>query len=421
MNTLIIDGYHLTSRQVMDALLGRYDTIELSPQAAERCAVSRQQIDRWLEKDAPVVYGVTTGLGSLKDRALSPEEHVSWNRTIPYPHAVGFEPVMDSLFTRAALLIRANVLARGHSAVRPEMIRRMLDIFCAGIAPVVYELGSTGLSDLPSLAQITLTIVGDEHAEAFYQGVRRPSCEALRMAGLPETFVLQCKEALAQMNGSSATQALAAYAVCVLEQLLLLQRALPDGCANSQVFLADIGVTLQYIRETVDMECNVSCDNPLLFPTEDGGYEAVMGCNCSNTQVGYCMDMIPLLCCELVTVLTLASVATSVTKGMLADLRALTLPASADSISTKANQEDHVEFSYGAARKAVTALGLYRRALCHHMAALPIESIPEQGGLRKAAQNTATLCERADVLLRCINDFKRLSLDTTAEVSSKLE
>ena len=375
MQQLTIDGYHLTNQCVIDATRGWYERVALSPEAADRCRKTRRQIDRWLMKDAPVVYGVTTGLGSLKDRALSPEAHLSWNRTIPYPHAVGFEPGLDPDLTRAALLIRANVLARGYSAVRVELIERILDVFNAGISPVVYELGSTGLSDLSSLAQSILTVVGDEAAEAFYRGKRMNSREALRLAGLPETFSLQCKETLAQMNGSSMTQAYAVHAIHRFQKLFTLQRELDGG--GPDTFWDDIDATSAYIADTINMENNVSCDNPLLFALESGDYEAVMGCNCSNTQVGYGLDLLCILICE--AAMRLAPDfpgADPAVQGLLAELRGLTLPASADSISTKANQEDHVEFSFGAARKALQALDRYAQLLTWHC----VENMPACGG-----------------------------------------
>ncbi len=382
MRNYYIDGYNLTIKDVAAAVKGELGTICIAAEAEERCRRSRDQIRKWLEKDAPVVYGVNTGLGNLKDTVLSPEDHLRWNRTIPYPHAVGMGGVINPDITRASLLIRANVLCRGYSAVRPELIKRMLDIFNAGISPVVLELGSTGLSDLGPLAQSAMVVAGLNEAEAFYKGERRKAKDCFREAGLEPEFQLECKEVLAQMNGSTMTQAIAIFACDYMQRLLDIEKqidAAADIYDNYRVdsrekVYAAIEHSLGFVLEVVDFENNVSCDNPLLFEVDNGEYEPVMGCNCSNTQVGFVMDLLNILISEKANFIC-EMISRWGNKGygfeklrlqgasMVKEIRAHCLPASADSIPTKGNQEDHVEFSYGAARKAMKAVKLYNGLL----------------------------------------------------------
>ncbi|GAB6927906.1 histidine ammonia-lyase [Paenibacillus sp. JCM 10914] len=385
-----IDGYNLTIEQIVKAVLGQMGTAELGHEAKSRCQGSRAQIARWLETDAPVVYGVNTGLGNLKDTVLSPEEHLAWNKTIPYPHAVGVGQYLNPVITRASLLIRANVLSRGYSGVRPKLIERMLDIFNRGIAPAIRELGSTGLSDLGPLAHNAMVVGGLEEAEVFYEGKRMQAQSCFEALGMETVFPLECKEVLAQMNGSTMTQAIAIFACHNMQQLLDIEQKIATIWDSGRYIAIDSKEQVDYavdkaftlIWNTVNFENNVTCDNPLLFEIEDG-YEAVMGCNCSNTQIGYVMDLLTILlvdkasyAMELLNRLEGAEHAENIKLEAIREvasakvrlIHSLSIPASADSIPTKANQEDHVEFSFGAARKAMRALEAYQSLLSYLLA-----------------------------------------------------
>lgn len=389
-----IDGYSLTIEGIVSAIKGESGRICMAPEAIKRCEDSRNQIRKWLEKDAPVVYGVNTGLGNLKDTVLSPEDHLKWNKTIPYPHAVGMGAAINQDITRASLLIRANVLCRGYSAVRPELIQRILDIFNEGISPVVLELGSTGLSDLGPLAQNAMVVAGLEEAEVFYKGKRRKAKECFKGAGLEPVFQLECKEVLSQMNGSTMTQAISVFACYNMQQLLKVEKEIEKSVDIDGEFAIDsrekvysaIEQAFKFILGVVNFENNVSCDNPLLFKVDSGDYEPVMGCNCSNTQVGFALDLLNVLVAEKSSyiyewICRLESRQYRIKKlrvlasSLVRDIKALCMPASADSIPTKGNQEDHVEFSYGAARKAMKAIKSYKLLLsCLIDALLSIEA-----------------------------------------------
>lgn len=392
MQKYYIDGYSLTIEKIVSAAKGELGVICMAPEAIEKCEGSRNQITKWLEKGAPVVYGVNTGLGNLKDTVLSPEDHLKWNKTIPYPHAVGMGDAISPDITRASLLIRANVLCRGYSAVRPELIQRMLDIFNKGISPVVLELGSTGLSDLGPLAQSAMVVAGLEEAEVFYQGKRRKANECFLEAGLEPVFQLECKEVLAQMNGSTMTQAIAVFACHNMQQLLNIEREIEKSLNTDEKFQIDskgkvysaIEQSFEFISGIVNFENNVSCDNPLLFEVGSGNYEPVMGCNCSNTQVGFALDLLNVLIaeksnyihemiCQLESEQYRIRKLRDLASSLVREIKALCLPASADSIPTKGNQEDHVEFSYGAARKAMKAIGLYKLLLSCFIDTLLVE------------------------------------------------
>ncbi len=322
---------------------------------------------------------MNTGLGNLKDTALSPQEHLEWNKTIPYPHAAGMGEYLNPVITRASMLIRANVLSRGYSGVRPELIERMLDIFNHGIAPAVRGLGSTGLSDLGPLAHNAMVVSGLEEAEVFYNGRQMRAQACFESLGMDTVFSLECKEVLAQMNGSTMTQAIAIFACHNMQQLLSIEEKIGIVLNQGRQIRIDskehidraVDKAFAIILNTVNFENNITCDNPLLFEVEDG-YEAVMGCNCSNTQVGYVMDLLNILiadkanyimelidCLEREEGIGIRAIR-EIALAKVRTIQSLCLPASADSIPTKGNQEDHVEFSFGASRKALKALSAYQ-------------------------------------------------------------
>lgn len=355
MRIFEIDGFGLTAAQIKEIMRTPDAQVRLSNEAKQRCRESRKQIDKWLEKDAPVIYGVNTGLGNLKDVVVPPDMHIEWNRSLPYPHAAGMGAYLPPETTRLALLLRANILARAYSAVRVELIERMLDLFNKGVCPAVHSEGSTGLSDLAPMAQCVMAVAGLQDAMAYYKGQLLPAREALNAAGLCDHFDLECKEVLAQMNGSTMTQAIGELAYIryqdVYEKYL---RAVGNEFAVKR---SAYEKTAAFVLGILDLENNISCDNPLLFRTEDGTYEAVMGCNCSNTQVGYGFDLMSVIVCELGNDLCCGNTNPE-KEALLVRLRTCTMQISADSIPTKSGQEDHVEFSFGAARKFSLAVEL---------------------------------------------------------------
>jgi histidine ammonia-lyase len=104
------------------------------------------------------------------------------------------------------ILIRANVLARGYSGIRPQVAERLCDLLNGGVTPVVPSQGSVGASgDLAPLAHIALVLMGEGEAE--FQGTRREGGEALRRAGI-EPIVLASKEGISLVNGTQAMLAI---------------------------------------------------------------------------------------------------------------------------------------------------------------------------------------------------------------------
>ena len=106
-------------------------------------------------------------------------------------HAGGVGEPLAEAESRAMLLLRANVLAKGFSGVRPELLELLVALLNAGVHPVIPEKGSVGASgDLAPLAHLALVVIGE--GEAFYRGERIAGGEALRRAGL-EPLAADCE------------------------------------------------------------------------------------------------------------------------------------------------------------------------------------------------------------------------------------
>ncbi|MES4786996.1 MAG: histidine ammonia-lyase, partial [Nitrospiraceae bacterium] len=70
-------------------------------------------------------------------------------------HAAGVGEPLTREETRGLLLLRANVLARGHSGVRPLIVEYLLRLLNQDILPVIPCRGSVGASgDLAPLAHL---------------------------------------------------------------------------------------------------------------------------------------------------------------------------------------------------------------------------------------------------------------------------
>src|SRR5690606_42046572 len=67
-------------------------------------------------------------------------------RNLILSHAAGVGEPLSLPETRALLALRANVLAKGHSGIRPETVETLLAMLAADVLPVVPSRGSVGAS-----------------------------------------------------------------------------------------------------------------------------------------------------------------------------------------------------------------------------------------------------------------------------------
>src|SRR5438094_10443230 len=180
------------------------EAVRISDLARPRILASRKLIEQIIARDA-VVYGVNTGFGKLAEVRIPREELRQLQLNLVRSHACGIGNPLSEPEVRAMILLRANVLALGFSGIRLEIIDTLCKLLNRRVSPVIPEKGSVGASgDLAPLAHLALSLIGE--GEAFFQGERMESREALRRAGL-KPVELQAKEGLALLNGTQAMHA----------------------------------------------------------------------------------------------------------------------------------------------------------------------------------------------------------------------
>ena len=200
----------------------------LTDRARERMRAAREVVERAAHGSREHTYGVNTGFGRFVSRSIPEELTGELQLRLLRSHACGVGEPYPHEIVRAALLLRANALAKGSSGARVETVELLLALLERGVLPVVPSRGSVGASgDLAPLAHLALPLVGE--GEAWLGGERLPGAEALERAGL-EPVRLEAKEGLSLING---TQFMAAALALGLVRARRLARAADVACALS--------------------------------------------------------------------------------------------------------------------------------------------------------------------------------------------
>ena len=185
-------------------------TVGLAESARERMQSSRKIVEQIIAEDR-TVYGVNTGFGKLSEVHVGHEDLRQLQYNLVRSHACGVGPPLNEAETKALMLLRANVLAKGYSGARPEIVDVLIEMINKGICPVVPEKGSVGASgDLAPLAHLALGVIGE--SDCVWEGKQMPTGEALERAGI-KAAELQAKEGLALLNGTQAMVAVGGIAV----------------------------------------------------------------------------------------------------------------------------------------------------------------------------------------------------------------
>ena len=337
---LRIDGNSLTLRDVVRVARER-TAVRLDDGARVRMQRVRDIVDRKLAS-GEAVYGVNTGFGKLSEMAIPPDRLAELQVNLVRSHAAGVGPLLPEEEVRAMMLLRANVLAKGHSGVRPELAELLLAMLNAGLFPPVPEQGSVGASgDLAPLAHLALSMLGEGD---LCTGTRRgPAAELLAERGI-RAVELGPKEGVALANGTQAHTAVATLALhdahvlwdtahvagaMSLEALMgtpvafderihiargqegqirsaaLLRRLLADSEIRESHRVGDprvqdayalrcmpqvhgpVGDLLRFAGDIIGREINAATDNPLVF--DDGSL--LSGGNFHGQAVAMVLDM----------------------------------------------------------------------------------------------------------------------------------
>ncbi|WP_407698931.1 tyrosine 2,3-aminomutase [Streptomyces katsurahamanus] len=175
--------------------------VTVAPEALAKAADSRRLFEDIVRSGEPV-YGVTTGYGEMIYMLVPTSKEVELQTNLVRSHSAGVGPLFAEDEARAVVAARLNALARGYSAVRPELLERLALYLNLGIVPAIPEIGSLGASgDLAPLAHVATTLIGEGYV--LRDGVRTETGTVLREHGI-EPLQLRFKEGLALINGTSA-------------------------------------------------------------------------------------------------------------------------------------------------------------------------------------------------------------------------
>jgi len=198
--------------------------VQLDAGVAERMKRSRAVVERAVVAEAPI-YGLTTGVASLKRVQVEKPAVDRFNQTLVREHRVAQGATAPPDVARAAMLLLANQFASGVPGVRPLFAERLVACLNEGTIPAIRLLGSVGMSDLGPNADLAAGVFGSAQLEAG--------------------------EGLALLNHGAVSTALAALGVVDLGHLLDVADAvaalsLEGFGANLSILHAAIGKTRPY-------------------------------------------------------------------------------------------------------------------------------------------------------------------------------
>jgi histidine ammonia-lyase len=219
MQPVVLDGSSLTISDVI-AVARHGAPVDIAPAALKAVAASRKTVDAAVAAGR-TIYGVTTGFGKLAHVRIAPDQARTLQLNLIRSHASGVGEPLSTEAVRALMLLRANVLLKPTSGVRPDLPRQVVELLNHRVHPRVPEQGSVGASgDLAPLSHLALVLIGEGEAEAgaVPGGARdlsrswEPGSDALKRAGL-KPITLEAKEGIAFVNGTQAQTGLAALQV----------------------------------------------------------------------------------------------------------------------------------------------------------------------------------------------------------------
>jgi histidine ammonia-lyase len=371
--------------------------------------------------DAPAVYAVNTGFGGLVDVRISPAQVLDLQRNLVRSHAAGVGAPLPRDAVRAMMLLRAAVMATGHTGARPQVCEFLCKMLEAGVHPVIPSRGSVGASgDLAPLAHLALALMGEGIAE--YRGENMPSAVALGKARL-SPLNLQAKEGLSLINGTQHMTAVGALALydaihtCAiadiagamsLEALKGTMRAFDErvlgtrphpGAQKTGAFLrrllADSEIAeshrdcgkvqdayslrcmpqvhgasrdlLGFARNVVELEANSCTDNPLVFADDAGAPdvgELISGGNFHGQPVAQALDVAAIAVAELADISERR-------------LERMINPHYSNGLPPFLTPESGLNSGFMAAQYSAAALVSENKVLCHPAS---VDSIPTSAG-----------------------------------------
>ena len=212
---IALDGGSLSLSDVV-AVARSEAPVRLATSAIEGMEQSRAEVDLALSGSRPV-YALNTGVGLLAHIRLEDADIEDMQVNLIRSHCCGVGEPLECAVVRGMMLIRANVLAKGLSGIRPVVAERICDLLNHGITPIIPSRGSVGASgDLAPLAHMALSLIGE--GQAKYKGQILPVAQCLERVALAPLKLLG-KEGISLLNGTQAMLSIGSLCLHELEQL----------------------------------------------------------------------------------------------------------------------------------------------------------------------------------------------------------
>jgi histidine ammonia-lyase len=193
-----IDGKNLKIEHVHE-VARNHERVKLAAAARKAVLKCRKTVEE-LIAEGQLIYGVTTGIGELARVHVPPEVGRELQKRIVYSHSAGVGKFFEEDEVRAAMLLRANTLSKGYSAIRLRLLETLVKMINMNVIPAINEKGSVGTSgDLSPLSQMAEVVMGE--GRAFWKGKLMKGGEAMKKAGV-RPVTLSFKEGLGLINGS---------------------------------------------------------------------------------------------------------------------------------------------------------------------------------------------------------------------------
>jgi histidine ammonia-lyase len=424
----VLLGRPLTLTDLEDvALRGR--VVGFDADARAEVGASRAAVERIARAgdEAPRVYGVNTGFGALSETRISASDIRALQRNLVRSHATGVGPDLPVPEVRGLMLLRAQVLALGHSGVRPELVDLLVGMINGGVHPRVPVQGSVGASgDLAPLAHLALVFIGEGEASVDPNALGRGSRaalvdghDALARAGLTP-LVLEAKEGLALINGTQFMASLGTLALLEAERLATvadiagamslealkgsirpfdtrLQHARPHPgqksvAANMRALLTDSEImeshkhcgkvqdayslrcmpqvhgasrdAFAWARGVLEREVNSVTDNPSVFLDEAGEPDFVSGGNFHGQPLALALDLAAMATAELANISERR-------------VEQLVNPALSSGLTAFLAKDSGLHSGFMIAQVASASLVSENKVLCHPAS---VDSIPSSAG-----------------------------------------
>ncbi|MEO0089124.1 MAG: aromatic amino acid ammonia-lyase [candidate division WOR-3 bacterium] len=195
--------------------------VKVKEKAKKRILKAHNILKEIIEK-GDLIYGVNTGFGALVNKKVSNEDIKKLQYNLIVSHALGEGEYFDKDIVRLAIFLRANMLSKGYSGVRIDLIDALLNLINKDIIPCVQKKGSVGASgDLSPLAQIALVLLGK--GKVFYNDEVLATEKVFKKERI-KPFILDVKEGLSLINGTEMMSAFLSYLLVDIENIFNLAK-----------------------------------------------------------------------------------------------------------------------------------------------------------------------------------------------------